>query len=373
MAQTSNPEITSVIVRAPNWIGDQVLAFPFFHYLRQQYPRARITTVCVAWVESVQFRALVDDVIVLPRFAGGGVAAKLSYYERCAKILKAKGPFDLGICLPHSFSSAWIFKRAQIKKIRGYAGDGRGFLLSDSLKAESVFQLHRAQAYCGLLQRSQRPVTDFFGIFPENEFDPKIPGEVAQFDWEQNWPRSSPGSLMPSENVPIKIPQKDYWVLAPGSTADSRRWPTEFLVAFARRVAADRGWLGCVVGGAAEAPMGKRLCTDPELRLKDYTALGAIPSLGPLLTGAKFVLSNDSGLAHVAALAGANVHIVWGAGDPRRTKPLGPGKVQLSLNPVECWPCEKNACSKVDDTRLGCLRGIQPDVVWEEVKRGFRI
>ncbi|MGK5089674.1 glycosyltransferase family 9 protein [Bdellovibrionota bacterium FG-2] len=357
--------MTSVVVRTPNWIGDQVLAFPFFYYLRQQFPHARITAACMPWVESVQFRGLVDDVLSFPRFVGGGVWAKLSYYEQCAKILKARGTFDLGICLPNSFSSAWILRRAGIKQVRGYAGDGRSLLLTQAIKKAGASCPHRSQAYCGLLPRSGKAVVDFFGAFPENEFDEKIPGEVSEFDWEKNWPER--------EKVNIEVPQNDYWVLAPGSTADSRRWPTEFVVAFARRVAAQRNWVGCVVGGAAEAPMGKRLCTDADLKLRDYTALGAIPSLGPLLSGAKFVLSNDSGLAHVAALAGASVHIVWGAGDPRRTKPLGPGKVQISLNPVECWPCEQNTCSKEDDTRLGCLRGIQPDAVWEDVKRGFRI
>ena len=67
MKNPSKPGVKppTILVRAPNWIGDQVLAFPFFHHLRKAYPKAHIAAVCVPWVENVQFKTLVDEVIVL--------------------------------------------------------------------------------------------------------------------------------------------------------------------------------------------------------------------------------------------------------------------------------------------------------------------
>lgn len=55
----SMPTPQKILVRAPNWIGDQILAYPFFHHLRAGYPGAQITAVCQPWVASVQFRHLV--------------------------------------------------------------------------------------------------------------------------------------------------------------------------------------------------------------------------------------------------------------------------------------------------------------------------
>jgi len=84
---------------------------------------------------------------------------------------------------------------------------------------------------------------------------------------------------------------------------------------------------------------------------------------------ARFTVSNDSGLAHVAALCGAPVYMVCGAGDPRKTRPLGPGPVRILYHPVDCWPCEKNVCHQPQERTIACLRGIQPEAVWKEIEQ----
>ena len=65
-----------ILIRAPNWIGDQILAYPCFQYLRAGYPTAQITAVCQPWVASVQFRHLVDEVYVLPQPTGTSAWAR---------------------------------------------------------------------------------------------------------------------------------------------------------------------------------------------------------------------------------------------------------------------------------------------------------
>jgi hypothetical protein len=41
------------------------MAYPFFHFLRKRYPKDRIVSVCVPWVQDLQFKNLVDDVVVV--------------------------------------------------------------------------------------------------------------------------------------------------------------------------------------------------------------------------------------------------------------------------------------------------------------------
>jgi heptosyltransferase-2 len=364
-----------ILVRSPNWIGDQILAYPFFHFLRRAYPRARIVVSCTAWTESVQFENLIDDIVVLPKprhfNSPPTFLAKAQALELAAKELKKAGPFEIAITLPNSFSSAWILYRSGAKSRIGYAADGRSFLLTEPKPWNPEKIGHRSNAYVELLPEAAKPprkfsVTDFWGVPSESEdeeLDPGIPSLVS-FRPEVAWASTTP--LMP----PL---EGGYWVMAPGSTAETRRWPLENFANLARKISQETGLPGLVVGGVAEAPLAQRLCEDAELGLRDFTAQGSVAALWPVFKNARFTLSNDSGLAHVAALCGSQVQIVWGAGDPKRTEPLGPGRVRVLFNPVDCWPCERNTCSQEAALKLSCIRGMDSNQVWEEMKRGLRL
>ncbi|MBC7692790.1 MAG: glycosyltransferase family 9 protein [Methylotenera sp.] len=356
-----------ILLRAPNWIGDQILAYPFYHYLKKAYPKARITVACVPWVKELQFVDLVDEVFILSRPSTPSFRDKVSILEQDARALKAKGPFDLSFALPNSISTAWLTFRAGSRRRRGYRFEGRGILLNEgtSWPRNEKHIVHRAQSYVNLLPENARPsrdVQEFWGIPPENDLDQAIPGEMLAFNAEKSW----------SDYVPLESPDEPYWVLAPGATADSRRWPIEYFVNLVERVHKETGWKGLIVGGPKEAPLAQRLCHDQRLKLIDMTARGPVPVLSKIFKNAKFTVCNESGLAHVASFCGSFTQIVCGAADPRRTQPLGPGRVQVAINPVECWPCEKNTCSQIPEKKFQCLRGIRADMVWEEIQRGLK-
>ncbi len=357
----------TILVRAPNWIGDQILAFPFFHYLRRAYPQAKIAVACVPWVSDIQFRTLVDEVfpIAKPR-PGSSFIEKFRHLDSEAKRIGAIAEWDLGFSLPNSFSSAWLLYRAGVKIRRGYASEGRGWLLNEKLKIpdERFGVHHRAQAFVDLLPEEARPrreVREFWGVRAENELDESLPGEMDDFDADRYWPSAR-----------LRKPEGLYWVLAPGATADSRRWPLDYFIGLARKISEATNLTGVIVGGPKEAPLAERLCQFEELRLVDYTARGPLPGLTDLFKGAEFTVTNESGLAHLASFCGSFTQVVCGAADPRRTKPTGPGLVQVSLNSVECWPCERNECYQPPEKQIQCLKGIKPETVWEEIRRGLR-
>lgn len=354
-----------ILVRAPNWIGDQILAYPFFHFLRQAYPHAHIAVACVPWVQAVQFKNLVNEVLILSKPKEATFLAKWEALLESAKNAKRSEPWDLGIALPNSFSSAGFLFQAGVKKRRGYATDGRSLLLHEKVFWNRKVLSHRAQAYVDLLPqeaRPERPVSEFWGVEPSDELDPPIPGVLDSFDARAAWP----------DTETFEPPTVPYWVLAPGSTAESRRWPIEKFAQVARLIYEEKKWIGVIVGGPSETPLAARLSEYPELKLLDWTAKGQVTSLWKLFQNAKFSLCNDSGLAHVAALCGSPVQIVWGAGNPQRTEPIGPGKVRILFNPVGCWPCEMNQCIQPAGKKLECLTGIDPVMVWEGIKTGIR-
>lgn len=350
-----------ILVRGPNWIGDHMLAYPFFHALRAGYPAAHITAVCVPWVAAVQFRTLVDDVHVLPQAPEPSFWSRAHVLEESARLLRLQGPWDLGICLPNSFSSAWLLMRAHVGGRRGYATDNRAWLLHERLAWPEHAAGHRAAAYLALLPEAVRPqiaAADFWRGQPAGR---KTSGAIGrpQFDAPRAWPVAT--VLTP--------PDAPYWILAPGSMAESRRWPAEHFMALARRIYAATGMPGLIVGGTQEASLAARLCQAPETHLVDWTARGPVPVYWQLFRQARFTVSNDSGLAHVASLCGSPVYVVWGAGNPRRTIPIGPGPVALVRHPVDCWPCERNSCHQPAERMLACLRGLEAARVWEAIQR----
>lgn len=363
-----------ILVRAPNWIGDQILAYSFFHYLRTCYPVAHIAVACVPWVQAVQFSHLVDEVLVLPRPLDQSWPSRWSAIEMGAKILKDAGPWDLGISMPNSLSAAWLLFRAGVRKRRGFKAEGRSLLLNQGIELEDDPILHRSETYLRLLPEARDhltlPATEFWGVLPENELDPGQPGVISQLDLEKAWPQAEM----------IEPPDEPYWILAPGSNAESRRWPIERFTALAELILEETGWTGIVIGGvgegeAAEYLMNEIAARKPKAQLLDWTGRGTVASYGKIFRSAKFSVCNDSGLAHVASICGSPVQVIWGAGDLKRTEPTGPGKVQVSLNPVDCWPCEKNHCAlgvREPSRKIECLRGIYADSVWQQLKTGLR-
>ncbi|MBL7716850.1 MAG: glycosyltransferase family 9 protein [Bdellovibrionales bacterium] len=356
---------TKILVRCPNWIGDQVLAYPFFFALRKIYPHATIAAVCRPWVRSIQFQGQVDQVFELPRSGG------LVELYRNAREIRAAGPWDLAISLPNSFSAALHLFLTGAKTRIGYAFDGRSFLLTTRLPWDDRRELHRSQAYLNLLGDAgaeavkNLPATRFFGALPENPLDQKTPGVLEIFEGKKEW--------MPKGGLPEGLkPGEPYVVFAPGATAESRRWSTESFSALAGLIQEKWKYAVVVVGGKAEKPLAQQMVARAgEGRIIDWTDRGGVSDLYSVFNQARFTVCNESGLAHVSALSGAMTQIVCGAADPRRTQPIGPGKVQVSFNPVECWPCEKNVCLQQGDKKIQCLRGISPEGVFQEIQRGL--
>ena len=337
-----------LLVRAPNWIGDQVMAYPFFSQLRKNYPQAWIGVVCTEWVKDIQFRGFVDEVFILPKFRRKSLLNSYRSIRRISEELKQKGPWDLGLLLPNSFGSALLFHLAKVKSIRGHQADLRGYFLTEKLIWNPDPSIHRAETYLNLLKQdseSLEPVKEYF-----NKFDPV-----------RHWP----------EVIPFEFPRDRYVVIAPGATADSRRWSAEKFSALIEQIYSKWGYRSVVVGGPAEKSIAEEFIKK-ELPVIDFTGKGSVSSLWKIFQNSQFIVCNESGLAHVASLCGTKVLIVCGAADPKRTKPVGPGPVQVITNTtVSCWPCEKNTCQYQGAQKNQCHEGIQVSQVIEKIEGGF--
>ena len=361
MSQVNLKDIENILVRAPNWIGDQILAYPFYYSLRQIFPKAHITVICTEWVKDIQFKKCVNQVVTLPPMKNKSVIEKWQLLRELARSLSRERKWDLGISLPNSFSSAYLLWSVGAKHRVGYDADGRGIFLNKKVKWNPSPSIHRAQSYLDLLKALNVPVISISRFWTQdapNELDQPIPGVLDSFDFKNEWAASEPHVE----------PGKAYWVLAPGATADSRRWPTRYFLALSDLIWERLKLPGVIVGGPSEVGIAQELMTArPDGQFIDLTSQGVVSQLSKVFRGAKFSVTNESGLAHIASLLGSPVQIVCGAANPNRTAPTGPGRVRVSINPVDCWPCEKNHCFQPEGEKIKCLIGIEPERVFSEV------
>jgi heptosyltransferase-2 len=316
-----------LVILAPNWLGDAVMALPAIADVRRQWPEARIT---------IAARPSIAPLFELAPGVNGIIDV-----EQLGTLDKHEGAFDTALLLPNSFRSALLVKRAGIPERWGYRTQWRAALLTRGIVPTRG--LHQAEYYqhlvhaLGALNGSIEPrlvITD----------DVRERGRrlLAETGWNGATPLVA---------------------LAPGAAyGGAKRWPPESFAELARALASD-GVQSVMIGSAADAATAADVsrCFDAVWSLVGRTDL---PALAGVLVNCRALVTNDSGAMHLAAACGVTVTAVFGPTDERATRPLGDAHVVIT-NPVWCRPCMLRECPL--DHR--CLRGVAPDEVAAAARR----
>jgi len=300
--------------------------------------RARGETLAVGalpWVAPV-YRAMphVDEVIEFP-FQHGG----LQFKARRTIAKQAEGRFDTAYVLPNSIKSALLPFLASIPKRVGYLGEARVGLLTHRLKNP----------------KSKPPMVAFYSALSGDkeglEQDrPKLQLSAAQIE---------------AALAAAGLRAGEYYVFAPGAEyGPAKRWPAIHFAELAR--ALDRP--AVLLGSAKEADLCQEIAHEAG-EGKCLNLAGKTPLLQAfaLIAAARAVVSNDSGLMHVAAAFGVPQVAVFGSSSPLHTPPLNDNARVLWLKedasyqpPLDCAPCFERECP-LGHTR--CLYDITPERV----------
>jgi heptosyltransferase-2 len=246
--------------------------------------------------------------------------------------------YDQAIVLPNSWKSALPVFFAGITKRTGYTGEGRFGLLTDRRRLDQTAQPLLVERYAALAEPP--------GTLPAR---PLPAPRLSSTREQQLAVRRALG--LPENVTPI--------IFCPGAEyGPAKRWPARHFATLAGMLAADDSpvWL---VGSAKDAEVGaeiERLAAGRALNLCGRTSLEQAIDL---LAGARSVVSNDSGLMHVAAALDRPLAALFGSSSPGYTPPMSPRAHIVSLG-LDCSPCFKRQCPL---DHLRCLNDLAPELV----------
>jgi heptosyltransferase II len=355
--------IRSLII-APQWIGDAVMTEPLLRALSAR--GERLTVIAVPWVAPI-YRAMqhIDglEATVDAPFQHGGLQWQ-ARRDLAARIKSGEwGKFDRAYVLPNSLKSALLPWLAGIPQRIGYRGEMRFGLLNKRLpnpprhERGSMVEHYLRLADVGARSASQ------LGTDP-----------VAPLLTIGNAPLAF--GVSPQLFAASSMALQTYTVIVPGAEyGPAKRWPESHFVELIAKLDNPTLLLGSPKEQAlCEAIRSKALqaSSQSEIPLQILNLAGKTDLLDAIhiIANAKNMVSNDSGLMHVAAAFGIPQVAIFGSSDPRHTPPLNDKAKVLWLKEMQgldCSPCFKRECPLVGAAHMRCLTAITPTQVSESL------
>lgn len=332
--------MNNILIVSPSWVGDMVMAQSLFKIIKQQTPEANISVLAPQWCETILHRMPeVTDVIYMP--VGHG-ALNLGMRWKLGKKLR-KQKFDQAIVLPGSFKSALIPWFAKIPKRTGFVGEQRWGLLNDIRHLDKKATPQNVQRYITL-------AVDKMDKNISNTIQPPYPSLIVNLK-KRNQAIEKFG-LNSSDPILALCPGAEY--------GPAKRWPKKYFADVARQKH-QNGWQVWIFGSENDKDIAQRINGMTSNICSDLTARTTLGEAVDLMSCAKIVVTNDSGLMHVAAAIGSHVIALYGSSSDGFTPPLTEKCDRLNLK-LSCSPCFKRECPL---GHLNCLNQMTPEKVLE--------
>jgi len=329
-----------ILILGPSWIGDMVLAQSLFKVIKARHPDATMEVASPGWTLPLLERMPeVDASIALP-FKHGQLA--LGERFRFGKQLREHG-FTQAILLTNSLKSAVLPFAARIPLRTGFLGEYRIGLLNDIRPLDK--------------QKLPRTVDRFvaLGLNPSEQLQGQLP-----------MPRlaANPGhALQTLQRLGHAAPNVPILGLCPGAEyGPAKRWPAPYFAETAKYALA-QGWEVWLFGSQKDAPVTGEINALTDGKCFDLGGNTLLDEAIDLMALTTAVVSNDSGLMHIAAALDKPLVAVYGSSDPRHTPPMSE-KAAIAYLGLSCSPCFKRECPL---GHLNCLNQMTPSAVIDKI------
>lgn len=337
MQAIDKKEISRIVVRMPNWLGDAVMALPVLDDLRKGFPEAEIHVLAVGAVaELVKAHPGLSRIIPFSRERG-----RLAHLINRPLVRQlASWNYDLGLLLTNSFSSALWFWSAGVKRRAGFSENGRNFLLNYPVKKAPGYEnSHLVKTYQALLSNLHIPI---------QERSPKLhllPEEVIRVN-----------ALFPHAGT------RPLLGINPGAAYGSAKcWPKERFRQLVERFAMNDEITVAVFGDKVGKDLADHICQNTPANVINFAGKTSLRELMALINRCSLLLTNDSGPMHLAQALETPLLALFGPTNARATGPYNFG--QIIHKKVDCSPCYRRTCP-IDHR---CMLSISVEEVYEEV------
>jgi heptosyltransferase-2 len=339
--------MSKVLIVGPSWLGDMIMAHALFKILYQQ--GKTIDVLAPKWNHGIlNCMPEVNQAIEMPFDHG-----ELKFFARYqfAKTLQKKG-YSECIVIPNSFKSALIPYWAKIPKRTGWLGESRYLLLNNTHKLNETILPLMVQRLVALayLENNvkQEDIASISYPYPELKIDNNLVATTLE-------------KFGLTNNNKILL-------LAPGAAfGEAKKWPADYFAAIAKHKI-KQGWQVWLLGSLKDKLATDAVDLATANQCVNLAGRLALPETVALISRAQCVVSNDSGLLHVAAALNIPLIGIYGSTSPDFTPPLikQDKKAMLSVDNLACRPCFQQTCKY---QHYKCLYDIKPDVVINTMDR----
>ena len=323
------------IIRAPNHLGDVVLALPALV--------ADSDPVLVVRGLTPILRMALGDQRVVPFQRG------FSGWRTAVGALR-RSRFESGVLMTPSFSAAWMMRWGGVSHLRGTATDGRSWLLKDRIDTAELRPLHRINQYRLILGQD-------VAVEPRSHH------------------LTVPTELMARWRDALREDGRRLVGLFPGANAPARRWPTERFRELAR-VRAEQGDRVVVLGGPGERALTAHVA-DAAPQVLDLGGRTGMDDLAAVLAVLDLLVTNDTGPMHLAGSVGTPTVSLWGSSSPDEVRQTGAPDFGVTGPDLPCKPCYRNHCHRkgpgtlLPDAHEECMKLISVEQVGAATERAL--
>ncbi|KDM90656.1 lipopolysaccharide heptosyltransferase II [Photobacterium galatheae] len=335
-----------ILIIGPSWVGDMVMSQCLYISLKQRHPEAEIDVLAPAWCRPILERMPeVHRAIEMP--IGHGEFNLMGRY-RIGKSLRETG-YDQAIIMPNSAKSALIPLFARIPVRIGWKGESRYGLLTDlrSNKRDFGLVIERYSA----LAYPKAEMTSSAAL-------PPLAKPTLTIDLNNQAAAMSRLSLSLDRPVVGLCPGAEF--------GPAKRWPEEYFAQVAQQMI-EQGKQVWLFGSAKDQPVTAAIKNALPGELQSYchdlAGQTSLIEAVDLLAACHTVVSNDSGLMHVAAAVGCKIVAIYGSTSPDYTPPLAE-EVAIIHTDIECRPCFKRECPY---GHLKCLKELPAERVIQAI------
>lgn len=337
----SNPQ--RYLIVGPSWIGDMVMAQSLFIRLKQQYPDCQIDVLAPEWSLPILKR--------MPE-VNEGISADVSHGEfsffkrrKLGLSLKSK-QYTNAIIIPRSWKSALIPFFAGIPVRTGYKGEMRYGLLNDIRILNKKVLKQTVQRYVAFAYQNNPQAAPAIP-FPELRVNQENQAQIL-------------------DNLGLNL-EKPVVCMMPGAEyGPAKQWPVEYYTGLTGLLM-DAGYQVWIIGSDKDKAAGEKIAAAKQEGVDNLCGKTQLVDAVDLLSCAESVVTNDSGLMHVAAAVGIEVNVVYGSSTPDYTPPLtAENRKNIFYLGLDCSPCFKRVCPL---GHTDCLNNISYNDVFKKIYR----